>query len=232
MKTFFFSLVIVVLIVGCSSDEPASLSNQCFDGLEVIQNNPNSEVFTNEEGFLVVRINDPQAIDDVVLRYTIDGFVGDRNYYLDSAPVITDFETEEDTDTPPTAYIINTDIAYDFDINNPIISIKTGGDFSNVSFPGFNRGASNLTNSSTVLMRFIIEESEASIIAGSYATPVIWEGFLPDPLVTSISLGVSPQLERNFDTQLLEFQFRLIDVEDPFRRFKEERAMRFNFDCE
>lgn len=231
MKRLVGILLILVFLSSCKSDDP-KLPDQCFDGLEIIRNNPNAEVFTNEEGFLVVRIPDPQAIDDVILRYTIDGFVQDRNYYLDTSPSISDFESDEGADTPPTAYIINTEIAYDFDITDPIISIKAGGDVSNVAFPGFNRGAPNLSRSSNVPLRIIIEGAEADVIAGAYATPVTWAGFLPDPLVTSISLGVSPQLERNFDTQLLEFRFRLIDVENPFRRFKEERTMRFNFDCD
>ena len=94
-------------MIGCSSDELESGQNQCFDGIEIIQNNPDSEVFTDGEGFLVIRINDPQSADDVVLRYTTESFVTDRTYYMTLFPVISDFETEQDNSSPghkPTLY--------------------------------------------------------------------------------------------------------------------------------
>lgn len=233
MKNSLLILVIGIIYFGCSSDEPGT-SNQCFDGLEIIQNNPNSKVFTDEDGFLVIQINDPQATDDVVLRYsTLDGFIAGRNHYLFTLATISDFETEEDTDKPPTAYAIFNHIAYDFDIDNPIISIKAGGDNSNIIFPGFTGGATNLAGNNAVTMKLILEGDPADVTAGSFNAPFTWDGFeLPDPIVTSISFGVSPHLERDFDTQFLEFRLRYIDVEDPRRVLNEERLMRFNFDCD
>jgi len=161
------------------------------------------------------------------------GFVTDRTYYMTLFPIISDFETEQDTSIPPTAFQIAASIAYDFEVDNPLIHVQANGAGNNFIFPGFTRGNVSQTTSPQILLQIALEGDQADVSAGNFTLPFTWDGFaLPDPIVTSISFGVQPSLERNFDTQFLEFRIQYIDIEDPDRVFNEERTMMFNFDCD
>ena len=228
-----YILSLITLIAFCCQQSEDPSPQNCFGGLEVITNNPGAEVYTENmdgEGYLIIRIEDPQAEDDVILRYTDTGFTNDRAYYLQFSAEQIHAETEEPDVSGPTAAVSYVNISYDFDVDTPIINIKNGGDTNNIIAPGFTQGATNTSTHGGKGFRVMLDGTEADITAGTFNRPFTWDGFqLPDPIVTSISFGVSPRLEEQYDTQLLEYRISFINKETGGIP---ERDIQFNFDCE
>jgi hypothetical protein len=212
MKRLIF-LFLIFLSVACTISENPNPEEGCLDGLEIIKNNANSEVIT-EDGYLKIKITNPQNIDDVVIRFTQEHPQADRDYFFELIPVLMDFTYEDGSTDLKSSHAAGASVSYDFDTTNPLIEVYASSRISNFSMEDFNRGFPRSIPTSSLDLSIQIQGENVTFNVGGNKFDRTWSGTeLPDPLTTEIKLGVLPASNQNDKMTYAEYWIAYIKLE-------------------